>query len=224
MEISKQIKRRITMLYCALLAFILLWIVYEGAKTFIGYGGPVQQTDGLFSQDIGVFTLGSSFKSPFDIAVKTNEDSSLVVKAKIRDIFANVEFKSGVNYRDKTYGSIYNLTNILRLLSLISLLAVVIVMITKVVRGSKTGDVFPRKNILYIRIIGFLILLYALFNTLNRAMNVLSVSHLFAKTAYHVSASLCFTFDTFIIVILVFIFAEIFAIGNSINEENKMTI
>lgn len=212
------------MLYCALLVFILMWIVYEGAKTFIGNGSKVQQTDGFFSQNIGTFTLGSSFKSPFDIPVRTNKDSSLVVKAKIRDIVANVAFKSGVNYRDKTYGTIYNLANILRLLSLIALLAVVIVMITKVVRGSKTGDVFPRKNILYTRIIGLLILLYALLNTLNRAMDVLSVSHLFEKTAYHVSASLSFTFDTFIIVILVFIFAEIFAIGNSITEENKMTI
>ncbi len=212
------------MLYCALLAFILLWIVYEGAKTFIGYGGPVQQTDGLFSQDIGVFTLGSSFKPPYDILVKTNSDSSLVVKAKIRDIVANIAFKSGVNYRDKTYGTIYNLTNVLRLLSLIAMLAVVIVMITKVVRGSKTGDVFPRKNIVYTRLIGFMILLYALLNSLNRAMDVLSLSHLFENTAYHVSASLYFTFDTFVIVILVFIFAEIFAIGNSVNEENKMTI
>jgi hypothetical protein len=224
MKISKQIKKRITMLYCALLAFILMWIIYEGAKTFIGYGSPVQQTDGLFSQNIGPFTLGSAFKSPFEILVKANEDSSLVVKAKIRDIVANVAFKSGVNYRDKTYGAIYNLTNILRLLSLITMLTVVIVMITKVVRGSKTGDVFPRKNILFTRIIGFLILLYALLNTLNRAMDVLSVSYLFDDTAYDLSASLNITFDTLIIVILVFIFAEIFAIGNSISEENKMTI
>lgn len=224
MEINKKIRKHITLLYCWLLAFILLWIVTETIHTVNGNGLPVKITESSYSQEIGDFNLWKSFHSDFDIPVTANTDSSIVVRAKIHDISAKVICNNSVNYRDKTYGALYKISNILRMSFLVALLGMVILMVTSIIRGARTGDVFPYKNILYTRVAGILILLYALLNSLRSALNVLSLRHLFKGTGYEISGLISITFDTFIIVIVVFIFAEIFAIGNSISEENKMTI
>jgi len=224
MKISKKIRKHITLLYCGLLAFILLWIVTETIHTVNGNGLPVKVTESSYSQEIGDFNLWKSFHSNFDIPITANTDSSIIVRAKIHEISAKVICNNSADYRDKTYGTLYQISNILRMLLLVALLGMVILMVTSIIRGARTGDVFPHKNILYTRVAGILILLYAMLNSLRGALNVLSLRHLFKGTDYEISGLFSITFDTFIIVIVVFIFAEIFAIGNSISEENKMTI
>ena len=107
------------------------------------------------------------------------------------------------------------------LLAIIVLMVMIIHSLRRSIREERTLD---RRNVLYLRLIGLLTILPELINgLLSRAMN-LRAAELLADSGLTVDTSLDLSYTTIIMGLLILFSAEVFAIGQNLSEEQKLTI
>ena len=107
------------------------------------------------------------------------------------------------------------------LLAIIVLMVMIIHSLRRSIREERTLD---RRNVWYLRLIGLLTILTELINgLLSRAMN-LRAAELLADSGLTVDTSLDLSYTTIIMGLLILFSAEVFAIGQNLSEEQKLTI
>lgn len=118
---------------------------------------------------------------------------------------------------------IYALTLLipLFLLAIVVLMAVIIHSLRRSIGEERPLD---RRNVWYLRSIGVLTILAELLNALlSRAMN-LRAAELLADSDLRVDTSLDLSYTTIIMGLLILFSAEVFAIGQNLSEEQRLTI
>ena len=107
------------------------------------------------------------------------------------------------------------------LLAVIVLMVMIIHSLRRSIREERPLD---RRNVWYLRSIGVLTILTELLNgLLGRAMN-LRAAELLAGSSLTVDTTLDLSYTTIIMGILILFSAEVFAIGQNLSEEQKLTI
>lgn len=106
-------------------------------------------------------------------------------------------------------------------LTIVVLMVLIIHSVRRSIREERTLD---KRNVWYLRAIGGLAIATELVNDLvSRAMN-LRAAELLAESGYTVDTAFHVSYSTVIMGILVIFAAEVFAIGENLSEEQKLTI
>ena len=107
------------------------------------------------------------------------------------------------------------------LLAVIILMVIIIRSVRRSIRGERPLN---RRNVWYLRSIGMLTILIELANSLfNHIMN-LRAAELLANSGYTVDTGFDLSYSMVIMGILILFAAEVFAIGQNLSEEQKLTI
>lgn len=113
---------------------------------------------------------------------------------------------------------------LLTLFAYLTIIVLMILIINSVRRSIREERTLDKRNVWYLRAIGGLAILTELLDGLvARAMN-LRAAQLLAGSQYTVDTSLHLSYSTIIIGVLIIFAAEVFAIGQNLSEEQKLTI
>lgn len=116
---------------------------------------------------------------------------------------------------------VYGLLGTVIYLAIFIILFIVIGSLRKSIRHD---DAFPKSNIALTRAIGILLIVASLVFSLISWLEAKAIAPYFEGSAYQINTSFPFNFSEIIVGILIFVIAEVFAIGTSMSEEQKLTI
>lgn len=91
-------------------------------------------------------------------------------------------------------------------------------------RSIRTDTGFERSNVIRTRLIGVLLIAASLLFSLASWIECRAVAPYFADSAFSISTSFPFNFTEIVTGVLILVIAEVFVIGNSLSEEQKLTI
>ena len=91
-------------------------------------------------------------------------------------------------------------------------------------RSIRTDTGFQRSNVVRTRLIGVLLIAASLLFSLSSWIECRAVASYFAGSQYALNTSFPFDFTEIITGVLILVMAEVFVIGNSLSEEQKLTI
>ena len=112
----------------------------------------------------------------------------------------------------------------LTLLAYLTIVVLMVLIIHSVRRSIREERTLDKRNVWYLRAIGGLAIATEIMDGLaTRAMN-LRAAGLLAGSPYAVDTSLHLSYSTIVISVLILFAAEVFAIGQNLSEEQKLTI
>jgi len=222
MTIFRKTKTRISCLYFVLLFLIFFWLVTETVSTIKFFTSTTQSANNTYSENIGTFTMKSS-DSDYDLPIQ-EAPAGVVIKAKIQSFSANASYAPGASIREARYHKLRDIFQIVSLVLLFSLLVTNMRIIYLFIKGIKSENYFPSQNIILTKIIGALILLYALADSCTDVFNTLSLKDLLTNAGYNIDSYISFNYETLVVVLILFILSEVFSIGSTLSNDNKMTI
>ncbi len=229
MRTKKQTLRRITLLYIIFFAVIAMSFVLSLNSSFsegfhTGYNDVMRRLDnGLDKEDFHViYNLpGKTSDMDFDIPVYSADESRLTIKARasmldIEAIAPKGEGLEGIYY--------YNIFVILATFAYVAIFIIIFMILRSLRRSIRRGDMFDRSNIVRTRLTGMLLICASLLFSLTSWLESRAAAPYFEGSSLAINTAFPFNYTEIIIGILIFVMAEVFAIGYSISEEQKFTI
>lgn len=221
---KQKIIRRINLLYIFFFSIVLGYCIYEVSSHEFQAG---------FKE--GLLAGKNSCKEPlfktytvFDVPLKREagvyntlirEDDNLQLNARVTNIDLKIEGEKV--FRENLLGSF--LWRILSFFCYIAIFIIVIIMLILLRTSLRTGNIFDRLHISFVRSIGILLIIGSFLNDLARYLEIHRVSELLQGTLWQTSLNV-FSFRDILIGVLILVIAEIFAIGYDISEDQKLTI
>lgn len=236
MQNKKSLLQRLLFLYIALFLVIAAGLVHgllgsfgrgvaDGMEMGARIAEKLQQQDPRM-----IYLLGN-----VPICKKSgNEDPIRVADTEITPIVSRVnlivdEPSEGLSPIASAFRSVggspwmYAFTMLIPLL-LLAILVLMILIIHSVRRSIREERPLDRRNVWYLRSIGLLTILTEVISSLvGHAMN-LQAERLLAGSRWTVDTSFDLSYTTIILGILILFSAEVFAIGQNLSEEQKLTI
>lgn len=230
MMTKKQTLHRITLLYVIFFAVIAISLLFsfnssafsEGFNT--GYNDARRLVDYGLSKDKFqiVYNLpGKTSNMDFDLPVYSSGDGSMTVNARPSMIDIEAVSRDDNGIKGISYTLIFG---ILATLTYAAIFVIIFKILGSLRKSIRTGDVFNRANIGRTRLAGILLICASLLMSLTSWLECRAVAPYFAESGLSINTSFPFSFTEIIIGVLIFVVAEVFAIGYSISEEQKLTI
>lgn len=239
MQYKKSLLQRLLVIYITFFIVLVMSFVHEGLPDFTkGYSDGVEVSNDITEKWMSgtprLFYLLQNIpiaNAPTTEIPETDSTTARTVKARITNLTLTVEENApedmsmlGVGFY--SYGGspwVYSMILLLALfyLAIIVLMIMIIHSLRRSIREERTLD---RRNVWLLRAIGMLTILNELLGSTaewmmsNRAAGLLSQSGYTVDTGFHVSYSII------IMGILILFAAEVFAIGQNLSEEQKLTI
>jgi hypothetical protein len=230
MRTKKQTLRRITLLYVVFFVVIAISLVLtfntsafsEGFNT--GYndanrimrGGPAGDKVQI------VYDLsGRASDMDFDIPVYSSEDGALSINARPSKIDIEAVSKEGEGLTGMSYTTIFIA---LGAITYAAIFVVIFLILRSLRRSIRTEEMFDRANIARTRLTGILLIGGSLLMSLASWLDSRAVASYFEGSGLAINTAFAFNFTELIIGVLIFVIAEVFAIGYSISQEQKLTI
>lgn len=232
MKSQKTILRRLVALYVIFFVVIAVSLV----RTFSRFSGEAFNTsrndvwrmlsdnddrkaDLLYDLPVATSVLD------FDVPVCGNTTDNVTVNARPSRLDVAVAYPVGT--------PVYKLSSLHQYSLLLAFVATAVYfavfVILFIILGSlrksiRNNDVFSRRNIALTRTIAILLIVASLLFSLVSWMEIRSVANLMAQSNFPLNTAFPFDFGEIIMGVLVFVIAEIFSIGSSLSEEQKLTI
>lgn len=236
MQNKKSLLKRLLFLYIALFLVIVTGLVHSmlgslgrGARTGMEMGAEIaekiQQGDPRMIYLLGdVHILGTPEKE-VPIRIGATEINPVVTQLNLI-VNEPSPTRSPIGLAFRSVGGspwIYFLALFipLLLLAVIILMIMIIHSLRRSIREERTLD---RRNVRYLRSIGALTILAELANSLMSHTMNLRAAELLAESGFSVDTSLHLSYSMIIMGILILFSAEVFAIGQNLSEEQKLTI
>jgi hypothetical protein len=229
MMTKKQTLRRLTLLYVIFFAVIAISLVLSFDSSFsegfnTGYNDARRLVDNGISRDkfqIVYNLAGKTSDMDFDIPVYASGDGSLAINARPSMIDIEAVSRDGNAIGGISCTLVFG---ILSGLTYTAIFVVIFVILSSLRKSIRTGDVFNRSNILRTRLTGILLIGASLLMSLAAWLESRALAPYFEGSSLGINTSFQFNFTEIIIGVLIFVVAEVFAIGSSISEEQKLTI
>lgn len=226
MGFFSNVKSRVNLLYCLFFAFVVIGVVFS---TF-SEGFVIGWNDGLamFEEDnvnkssstiIYDVNLDRDY-ADFNIDLPDQNEDLLEISARSVLLDLRILARSENPYNNP-------FTTIFAFL-VVGIYIVIYVLLFKMIislrKSIKNKNLFSKKNILRVRTIGFLLIVYSLSGSFFLWLNNRGVEKLFENSTYSVDTSFQIDCSGLLFAILILFIGEIFAVGYSISEEQKLTI
>lgn len=106
----------------------------------------------------------------------------------------------------------------------VAIFVIIFVMLGSLRRSFRRDDPFRRRSVALTRVIGALLIVSSLLISTMTWLDARAVAPYFEETGFAINTSFPYDFAQIITGVLIFVIAEIFSIGSSISEEQKLTI
>ena len=159
----------------------------------------------------------------FTIPIINPNDSSIIMTARINEYDITIATED----RDKLSSPLVYVTVILQFLSYICLVAIfifVFIILYSLYKSIKNGKVFQKKNILWLRIVGLLLIVMTLCEDFARYFEYQYVQQFLANTSVVIDDKFYLHFTRILLGLLILFVSELFKIGYDIQEEQDLTI
>ena len=236
MQNKKSLLKRLLFLYIALFLVIATGLVHSllgdfgrGAQTGMEMGAEIaekiQQGDPRMIYLLGDVHILKTPEKGSPIRIGSTEINPVVTQLNlIVNEPANGISPAGIVFRSvggSPWLYVFALFIPLLLLAVIILMVMIIRSVRRSIREERPLD---RRNVRYLRSIGLLTLLIELANSLFGHIMNLRAAELLANSGYTVDTGFDLSYSMVIMGILILFAAEVFAIGQNLSEEQKLTI
>ncbi len=224
---KKQTLRRITLLYIIFFAVILISLVFSVNSSAFSEGFKTGYNDGL--RIMGDAVNENKVQIVYDLSGKTSDmdfnipvysvPDELTIKARPAKIDIEAISPQGI-------GGIYYtlLIGLLATFTYAAIFVIIFMILGSLRRSIRTGDMFDKSNIARTRLTGILLIGASLLMSLALWLESRALAPYFEESSLTINTSFPFSFTEIIIGVLIFVVAEVLAIGYSISEEQKLTI
>ncbi len=229
MRTKKQTLRRITLLYVIYFAVIVISLVLSFGSSFgEGFNTGYNDAHRLVESGVGqdgfriVYNLpGKTSDMDFNIPVYSSPDGTLTMKARPSFIDLEAVSRDGKVAGSMSYTVIFG---ILAMLTYAAIFVILFLILRSLRRSIRGGDMFDKSNIARTRLTGILLICASLLLSITSWIESREAAPYFEGSTLAVNTSFPFNFTEIIIGVLIFVVAEVFAIGYSVSEEQKLTI
>lgn len=231
MQNKKKTIRRLTVLYVLFFIVIATSIVLSFNATAFNEGFMTGMSDAQrMFEDKGAGNKVSIFYDmrpstgymDFNMPIFESADSSIAIKARPSRIDVEAISPGMANHFRGTGLAMF--FSILSLLTYGAIFIIIFLILTSLRKSIRTDDVFDRSNIVMTRVIAVLLIVGSLLFSFASWIECRSIAPFFEGSGYAINTSFPFNFSELIMGIIVLFVAEVFAIGTSLSEEQKLTI
>lgn len=228
MQPKKKILRRITSLYIIFFVIIITSIILSLNSAAVKQAFSMGYNDAVRIQDregegreIDIFYDINGVRSDFefDTMVYSNADSSVIVKGRPAAMDFEVTSHKKASAKTSVVALVFASAFIY-----IAIFVIIFIIISSLRKSIKTDVGFSKRNIMHTRSIAFLMIAQSLISSLSSYLESNALASYFTESPFVVDTAFRFNFAEIITGILIFVIAEIFAIGYNISEEQKLTI
>lgn len=227
MRTKQKILRRIRTFYILFFVVIVASVVLSvtGNDFMTGFNDSIRDTQltGNKLHTKHLFSLvNRTADRDHDIPVVVAPDSSIIAQARIQSFDLRIisTQKSGNNATTITSG----LLMFAAIAAYLAIFIIIFIILNSLRSSVKTENVFERRNILFTRAIGILIICASVCLSLSSYCDAQYAATFMTGNSLVVNTSLSFTFSDIIMGILILFIAEVFAIGYDISQEQQFTI
>lgn len=222
------VSRRINLLFCLFFIFVAAGVFFSSSSR--GFRLGWNDTENMFG-DPSVNTVHSNMIYGVKVEQRYDDfstplhssDSTVVAFTRPSSLDVKVQADRDNNFsRRHSVGVI--LTAFVALLSYVAVYVLLFVMLLSLSRSMRHGELFQHRNIVRTRVIGFLLIVASVSQSLCSWLNNCSAVELFRGTQYVVDTSFRFDFGGLITALMILFIGEVFAIGYNLSEEQKLTI
>lgn len=232
MYTKKKSLRRLTVLYVVFFVVIAASLVlsinansfneqYKTARndarrvTDLNFIGENKEID-IF-HDMPVATGNMNFRMP---VFMSPSGSMIHARPATLDIEA-LSSDGELDFKGRNLGLVFT---ILSFLAYAAIFVVIFMILTSLRRSLRNDGGFERSNIIRTRLIGIFLIGASLLYSLGSWVECRALARYMAESAYPLNTAFPFDFTQLIMGVLLFVVAEVFAIGYSLSEERKLTI
>ena len=147
------------------------------------------------------------------------QDSSVSLDARTTAV--DIRISGAKAFAGPTISSM--LISIFGMLCYLAILIIVLIMLILLRKSIRSGNIFTRDNIGFMRAIGILLIVASLLSDLGRYLEIQTLTELLKGTKWQLSENI-FSFRDIFMGVIVLIIAEIFSIGHDIAEDQELTI
>ena len=231
MKSQKTILHRLVALYVIFFVVIAVSLVrtfsrFSGEAFHTGrndvwrmlYDNNDRKVDLLYDLPTATSTLG------FDTSLYSGDQDNVSINVRPSRLDLEVAYpfeNSSGNFSLHSYALLLGLTATIVYFAVFVILFIILGSLRKSIRSN---DVFSRRNIALTRTIALLLIIASLMFSLESWLEIRSVASLLAQSNFPLNTAFPFDFSEIIMGVLIFVLAEIFSIGSSLSEEQKLTI